>query len=54
MEVGQSIEAPLDAGFKELRLQEVKKRDLCSEDMATRTGNELVQGRHACPCFALA
>jgi hypothetical protein len=24
------------------------------EDMATRTRNELVQGRHACPCFALA
>jgi hypothetical protein len=23
-------------------------------DMTTRTGNELVQGRHACPCFALA
>jgi hypothetical protein len=30
----QSVGAPLDAGFRELRLQEVKKRDLCSEDMA--------------------
>jgi len=28
--------------------------DSCSEDMATWTGNELVQGSHACPCFALA
>jgi len=25
-----------------------------SEDMATYTGNELVQGGHACLCFALA
>jgi len=31
-----------------------RKRDSCSEDMATWTGNELVQRRHACPCFALA
>jgi hypothetical protein len=29
-------------------------RDSCSENMATWTGNELVQGRHACSCFALA
>jgi hypothetical protein len=35
MEVLQSIGAPLDAGFRDLRLQEVEKRDLCSEDMAT-------------------
>jgi hypothetical protein len=35
MEVVQSIGAPLDAGFRKLRLQEVKKRDSCSEDMAT-------------------
>jgi len=35
MEVVQSIGAPLDAGFRELRLQEVEKRDSCSEDMAT-------------------
>jgi hypothetical protein len=50
----QSIGAPLEAGFRELRLQELEKRDLCSKDMATLTGNELVQGRHACPCYALA
>jgi hypothetical protein len=54
MEVVQSIGAPLDAGFRELGLQEVEKRDSCSEDMAKGTGNELVQGRHACSCFALA
>ena len=35
MEVVQLIGAPLDAGFRELRLQEVEKRDSCSEDMAT-------------------
>jgi hypothetical protein len=35
MEVVQSIGAPLDAGFRELRLQEVEKRDSCSLDMAT-------------------
>jgi hypothetical protein len=35
MEVVQSIGAPLDAAFRELRLQEVEKRDSCSEDMAT-------------------
>ena len=32
------IGAPLDAGFRELRLQEVEKmtkRDSCSEEMAT-------------------
>jgi hypothetical protein len=34
MEVLQSIAAPLDAGFRELRLQEVEKHDSCSEDMA--------------------
>jgi hypothetical protein len=28
--------------------------DSCSEDVATWTGNELVQGRQACPCFGLA
>jgi len=28
--------------------------DSSSEDMAMWTGNELVQGKHACPCFALA
>jgi hypothetical protein len=27
--------------------------DSCSEDMDMLTGNELIQGRHACPCFAL-
>jgi hypothetical protein len=54
MEVVQSIGPPLDAGFRELRLREVEKCDSCSEDMATCTGNELVQGRHACPCYALA
>jgi hypothetical protein len=35
MEVMQSIGAPLDAGFRELRLQEVEKRDSCSKYMAT-------------------
>jgi hypothetical protein len=35
MEVVQSIGAPLDARFREIRLQEVEKRDSCSEDMAT-------------------
>jgi hypothetical protein len=35
MKVVQSIGAPLDAGFRELRLREVEKRDSCSEDMAT-------------------
>jgi hypothetical protein len=35
MEVVQSIGAPLDAGFRELRLQEVEKRDSCSEDVGT-------------------
>jgi hypothetical protein len=35
MEVVQSIEAPLEAGFRELRLQEVEKRDSCSEYMST-------------------
>jgi hypothetical protein len=35
MEVVQSIGAPFDAGFRELRLQEVEKRDSCSEDVAT-------------------
>jgi hypothetical protein len=35
MEVVQSIGAPLEAGFRELRLQEVEKRDSCSENMAT-------------------
>jgi hypothetical protein len=35
MEVVHSIEAPLDAEFRELRLQEVEKRDSCSEGMAT-------------------
>jgi hypothetical protein len=48
MEVVQSIGAPLDAGLRELMLQEVEKPDSCSEDMATWTGNELVQeGMHA-------
>ena len=27
--------APFDAGFRELRLQKVEKRHLCSENMAT-------------------
>ena len=31
-----------------------RERDSRSEHMATWTGNELVQGRHTCPCFALA
>jgi hypothetical protein len=35
MEVVQSIGAPLDAGFRELRLQDVEKRDSCSKDMGT-------------------
>jgi hypothetical protein len=35
MEVVHSIGTPLDAGFRELRLQEVEKRDSCSKDMAT-------------------
>jgi hypothetical protein len=35
MEVVQSIGAPLEAGLRELRFQEVEKRDSCSEDMAT-------------------
>jgi hypothetical protein len=35
VEVVQSIGAPLDAGFRQLRLQEVEKRDYCSGDMAT-------------------
>jgi hypothetical protein len=35
MEVVQSIGAPLDAGIREVRLQEVEKRDSCSEDTAT-------------------
>jgi hypothetical protein len=35
MEVVQSIGAPLDTGFRELRFQEVEKRDSCNEDMAT-------------------
>jgi hypothetical protein len=35
VEVVQSIGAPLDAGFRELRLQEVEKRESYSEDMAT-------------------
>jgi hypothetical protein len=35
MEVVQSIGAPLHAGFRVLRLQEVEKRDSCSEGMAT-------------------
>jgi hypothetical protein len=35
MEVVLSIGAPLDAGFRELGLQEVEKHDSCSEDMAT-------------------
>jgi hypothetical protein len=35
MEVVQSSGVPLNAGFRELRLQEREKRDLCSEDMAT-------------------
>jgi hypothetical protein len=35
MEVVQSIGAPLDAGFRELRIQEVEKRDSCGEDMVT-------------------
>jgi hypothetical protein len=34
MEVLQSIAAPLDAGFTELRLQQLEKRS-CSEDTAT-------------------
>jgi hypothetical protein len=34
-EVVQSIGALLDAGFRELRLQEVEKSDSCSENMAT-------------------
>jgi hypothetical protein len=54
MKVVQWIGAPLDAGFRELRLQEVEKRDSCNEDMATWTRNELVQGKHACSCFGLA
>jgi hypothetical protein len=33
-EVVQSIAAPLDAGFRECRLQEVEKYDSCNEDMA--------------------
>jgi hypothetical protein len=35
MEVLQSIGAPLHAGFRELRLQEVEKRDSCCEGRAT-------------------
>ena len=35
MEVVQSIGSPLDAGFRELRLQKMEKRDSCSENMAT-------------------
>jgi hypothetical protein len=35
MEVLQSIGAPLDVRFRELRLQEVEKRDSCSEEMST-------------------
>jgi hypothetical protein len=35
MEVVQWIGVALDAGFRELRLQEVEKRDSCSEDMVT-------------------
>jgi hypothetical protein len=35
VDVVQSIGAPLDAGFRELRLQEMEKRDLCSEDVST-------------------
>jgi hypothetical protein len=35
MEVVQSVGAPLDAGYRELRLQEVEKRYSCSEDMDT-------------------
>jgi hypothetical protein len=35
MEVVQTIGASLDAGFRELRLREVEKRDSFSEDMAT-------------------
>jgi hypothetical protein len=35
MEVVHSIGAPFEAGFKELRLQEVEKCDTCSEDVAT-------------------
>jgi hypothetical protein len=35
MEVVQSMGALLDAGFRELRHQEVEKRDSCSEDLST-------------------
>jgi len=38
MEVVQSIGSPLDAGFRELRLQKMEKRDSCSENMATWIG----------------
>jgi hypothetical protein len=34
-EVVQLIGTPLDAGFRELRLQEVEKRDSCIKDMVT-------------------
>jgi hypothetical protein len=34
MEVVQSMAAQFDVGFRELRIQEVEKRDSCSEDMA--------------------
>jgi hypothetical protein len=33
MEVVQSMGAPLDAGFREIRLQEVEIIDSCSEDV---------------------
>jgi hypothetical protein len=35
MEVVHLIGAPLDAEFRELRLQKVEKHGSCSEDMAT-------------------
>jgi hypothetical protein len=50
MEVVQSTGAPSDAGFRELRLQEVEKQSC----MIDRGLGGLVKRRHACPCFTLA
>jgi hypothetical protein len=41
MEVVQAIGAPMDARFREIRLQEVETRDSCSEDMAGIQNREL-------------
>jgi hypothetical protein len=46
MEVVQSIGAPLDAGFRELRLQEVEKRSCAIMDMAQET-SWYREGMHA-------